>query len=196
MADTFGVLPSISKLTSSQAAYQFISGYTRKIAGTETEVLEPQTLFSACFGAPFMPLYPAKYAEVLRKKMINASVSVWLINTGWTGGPYGVGTRMKLKYTRAMINAILNGDLGLYNYDDYHIHSVFGVAQPKSCPGVPTTVLNPRATWNDDEDTTEFKLTMRNAFRENFKKFEMRCNEEIRGGDPQRYAFELYNKTE
>lgn len=188
-ADAFGVIPPISKLTPSQAAYHFISGYTAKVAGTEAGVKEPQPSFSACFGAPFMPLHPAKYAEMLSKKMIEAGVNVWLINTGWTGGPYGVGTRMELKYTRAMINAVLNGDLGLYNYDDYHIHSVFGVAQPRSCPGVPTSVLSPRATWNDDKAyyTTAFKLT--NAFRENFKKFEAHCTEEIRRGGPQRYAF-------
>ncbi len=188
-ADAFGVIPPISKLTPSQAAYHFISGYTAKVAGTEAGIKEPQPSFSACFGAPFMPLHPAKYAEMLSHKMIEAGVNVWLINTGWTGGPYGVGTRMELKYTRAMINAVLNGDLGLYNYDDYHIHSVFGVAQPRTCPGVPTSVLSPRATWNDDEAyyTTAFKLT--NAFRENFKKFEAHCTEEIRRGGPQRYAF-------
>ncbi len=188
-ADAFGVLPPISKLTPSQAAYHFISGYTAKVAGTEAGVVEPQPSFSACFGAPFMPLHPAKYAEMLSKKMKESGVNVWLVNTGWTGGPYGVGKRMELKYTRAMINAVLNGDLGLYNYDDYHIHSVFGVAQPRACPGVPTRVLSPRATWNDDEGyyTTAFKLT--NAFRENFKKFESYCNEEIRRGGPQRYAF-------
>lgn len=188
-ADAFGVLPPISKLTPSQAAYHFISGYTAKVAGTEAGVVEPVPSFSACFGAPFMPLHPAKYAEMLSKKMKDAGVNVWLVNTGWTGGPYGVGTRMKLKYTRAMINAALNGDLGLYTYDRYHIHSVFGVAQPRECPGVPTSVLSPRATWNDDEAyyTTAFKLT--NAFRENFKKFESYANEEIRRGGPQRYAF-------
>ncbi|XCF06232.1 phosphoenolpyruvate carboxykinase (ATP) [Tamlana crocina] len=188
-ADAFGVIPPISKLTPSQAAYHFISGYTAKVAGTEAGVVEPVPSFSACFGAPFMPLHPSKYAEMLSKKMIDAGVNVWLVNTGWTGGPYGVGKRMELKYTRAMINAVLNGDLGLYNYDDYHIHSVFGVAQPRSCPGVPTSVLSPRATWNDDEAyyTTAFKLT--NAFRNNFKKFEAHCSEEIRRGGPQRYAF-------
>ncbi|KPM32799.1 Phosphoenolpyruvate carboxykinase [Croceitalea dokdonensis DOKDO 023] len=188
-ADAFGVLPPISKLTPSQAAYHFISGYTAKVAGTEAGVVEPQPSFSACFGAPFMPLHPAKYAEMLSKKMIESGVDVWLVNTGWTGGPYGVGTRMKLKYTRAMISAVLNGDLGLYSYDAYHIHSVFGVAQPRSCPGVPTKVLSPRATWNDDEAyyKTAFKLS--NAFRENFKKFEADANEEIRRGGPQRYAF-------
>lgn len=188
-ADAFGVLPPISKLTPAQAAYHFISGYTAKVAGTEAGVVEPQPSFSACFGAPFMPLHPAKYAEMLSKKMKESGVDVWLINTGWTGGPYGVGTRMKLKYTRAMISAALNGELGLYNYDNYHIHSVFGVAQPRECPGVPTKVLSPRATWNDDEAyyKTAFKLT--NAFRENFKKFEEYASEEIRRGGPQRYAF-------
>ncbi|MEP3209059.1 MAG: phosphoenolpyruvate carboxykinase (ATP) [Maribacter sp.] len=188
-ADAFGVLPPISKLTPSQAAYHFISGYTAKVAGTEAGVKEPIPSFSACFGAPFMPLHPTKYAEMLSKKMQDAGVNVWLVNTGWTGGPYGIGTRMKLKYTRAMINAVLNGDLGLYTYDDYHIHSVFGVAQPRSCPGVPTEVLSPRATWNDDEAyyTTAFKLT--NAFRENFKQFESYASEEIRRGGPQRYAY-------
>ncbi len=188
-ADAFGVIPPISKLTPSQAAYHFISGYTAKVAGTEAGVKEPQPSFSACFGAPFMPLHPAKYAEMLSAKMIEAGVNVWLVNTGWTGGPYGVGKRMELKYTRAMIKAVLDGKLGLYNYDDYHIHSVFGVAQPRTCPGVPTSVLSPRATWNDDEAyyTTAFKLT--NAFRQNFKKFESHCSEEIRRGGPQRYAF-------
>ena len=188
-ADAFGVLPPISKLTPSQAAYHFISGYTAKVAGTEAGVVEPIPSFSACFGAPFMPLHPTKYAEMLSKKMKESGVNVWLVNTGWTGGPYGVGTRMKLKYTRAMIHAALNGDLGLYSYDTYHIHSVFGVAQPRSCPGVPTSVLSPRATWNNDEAyyKTAFKLS--NAFRENFVKFESYANEEIRRGGPQRYAF-------
>nr|WP_299486643.1 phosphoenolpyruvate carboxykinase (ATP) [uncultured Allomuricauda sp.] len=188
-ADAFGVLPPISKLTPAQAAYHFISGYTAKVAGTEAGVVEPQPSFSACFGAPFMPLHPAVYAEMLSNKMQESGVDVWLINTGWTGGPYGVGKRMELKYTRAMISAALRGELGLYNYDNYHIHSVFGVAQPRECPGVPTRVLSPRATWNDDEAyyTTAFKLT--NAFRENFKKFEAYASEEIRRGGPQRYAF-------
>ncbi|MEC3964850.1 phosphoenolpyruvate carboxykinase (ATP) [Flagellimonas halotolerans] len=188
-ADAFGVLPPISKLTPAQAAYHFISGYTAKVAGTEAGVVEPQPSFSACFGAPFMPLHPAKYAEMLSKKMKESGVDVWLVNTGWTGGPYGVGTRMKLKYTRAMISAALSGELGLYNYEKYHIHSVFGVAQPRECPGVPTKVLSPRATWDDDEAyyRTAFKLT--NAFRENFKKFEEYASEEIRRGGPQRYAF-------
>ncbi len=165
------------------------TGYTAKVAGTEAGVIEPVPSFSACFGAPFMPLHPTKYAEMLSKKMKDSGVNVWLINTGWTGGAYGVGTRMKLKYTRAMISAVLNGDLDLYTYDDYHIHSVFGVSQPRFCPGVPTKVLSPKTAWNDDDAyyKTAFKLS--NAFRENFKKFEAHATEEIRRGLPQRYAF-------
>ena len=139
-ADAFGVLPPISKLTPAQAAYHFISGYTAKVAGTEAGVTEPVPSFSACFGAPFMPLHPTRYAEMLSNKMQEAGVNVWLINTGWSGGKYGVGRRMPLKYTRAMITAVLNGDLGDYTYENYHIHSVFGVAQPRTCPGVPDAV--------------------------------------------------------
>ena len=187
--DAFGVLPPISKLTPSQAAYHFISGYTAKVAGTEAGVVEPQPSFSACFGAPFMPLHPTKYAEMLSKKMKDSGVNVWLVNTGWTGGPYGVGSRIKLKYTRAMINAVLNGDLGLYNYENYHIHSVFGVAQPRQCPGVPTEVLSPRTTWNDDEAYYKMAFKLSNEFRNNFKQFEEYASEEIRRGGPQRYAF-------
>ena len=188
-ADAFGVLPPISKLTPSQAAYHFISGYTAKVAGTEAGVTEPIPSFSACFGAPFMPLHPTRYAEMLSEKMQEAGVNVWLINTGWSGGQYGVGKRMALKYTRAMINAVLNGELGNYTYEDYHIHSVFGVAQPRRCPGVPSSVLSPRTTWNNDDAyyKTAFKLS--NAFRKNFKQFEEFANEEIRRGGPQRYAF-------
>ncbi|MFS4494743.1 phosphoenolpyruvate carboxykinase (ATP) [Maribacter sp. 2308TA10-17] len=187
-ADAFGVLPPISKLTPSQAAYHFISGYTAKIAGTEDGIVEPLPSFSACFGAPFMPLHPVTYAEMLSRKMKDSNVNVWLVNTGWTGGSYGVGSRMKLKYTRAMINAVLNGDLGLYNYDDYHIHSVFGVAQPRKCRGVPTPVLSPRATWKNDEDYYKTAFELSNAFRENFKKFESYASEEIRRGGPQRFC--------
>ena len=182
-------MPPISKLTASQAAYHFISGYTAKVAGTEAGVVEPMPSFSACFGAPFMPLHPSAYAELLIKKMNDAKVNVWLVNTGWTGGPYGIGERMKLKYTRAMINAVLDGSLGKYNYEDYHIHSVFGVAQPRQCPGVPSKILSPRATWNDDEKYYETAFKLSNAFRENFKKFESYANEEIRRGGPQRFAY-------
>ncbi|WP_276388678.1 phosphoenolpyruvate carboxykinase (ATP) [Eudoraea chungangensis] len=188
-ADAFGVLPPISKLTPSQAAYHFISGYTAKVAGTEAGVKEPIPSFSACFGAPFMPLHPTVYAEQLSEKMTTSKVNVWLVNTGWTGGSYGVGKRMELRYTRAMIDAALSGSLGLYSYDTYHIHSVFGVAQPRSCPGVPTSVLSPRATWNNDKAYYDAAFKLSNAFRENFKKFESYANEEIRRGGPQRYGY-------
>jgi phosphoenolpyruvate carboxykinase (ATP) len=188
-ADAFGVLPPISRLLPNQAAYHFMSGYTAKVAGTEAGVDEPTPNFSACFGAPFMPLHPAVYAEMLSKKMKDAHVNVWLVNTGWTGGPYGIGTRMKLKYTRAMINAALNGELGPYSYEKYHIHSVFGVAQPRECPNVPTQVLSPRATWNNDEAYYKMAFKLSNAFRENFKKFDAYTSEEIQRGGPQRFAF-------
>ncbi|TYC10200.1 phosphoenolpyruvate carboxykinase (ATP) [Bizionia gelidisalsuginis] len=183
-ADAFGVLPPISKLTPGQAAYHFISGYTAKVAGTETGINEPLPSFSACFGAPFMPLHPTKYAEMLSAKMKETGVTVWLINTGWTGGPYGVGTRMKLKYTRAMITAAMNGSLEEANKGDYHTHSVFGVQQPKTCPNVPSEVLSPKQTWNNDEGyyKTANKLAM--SFNENFKKFEENANAEILAGAP------------
>ena len=188
-ADAFGVLPPISKLTPAQAAYHFISGYTAKVAGTEAGVDEPMPSFSACFGAPFMPLHPTRYAEMLSKKMQEAGVHVWLVNTGWTGGKYGVGKRMPLKYTRAMITAVVEGKFGTYTYEDYHIHSVFGVAQPRTCPGVPTELLSPRATWNNDKAYYDTAFKLANAFRENFKKFEEFASEEIRRGGPQRYAY-------
>ncbi|MDH5414521.1 MAG: phosphoenolpyruvate carboxykinase (ATP) [Flavobacteriaceae bacterium] len=188
-ADAFGVLPPISRLLPNQAAYHFMSGYTAKVAGTEAGIDEPTPNFSACFGAPFMPLHPAVYAEKLSKKMKEANVNVWLVNTGWTGGPYGIGTRMKLKYTRAMINAALAGELGPYSYEKYHIHSVFGVAQPRECPNVPTQVLSPRATWNNDEAYYKMAFKLSNAFRENFKKFDDYTSEEIQRGGPQRFAF-------
>ena len=142
--DAFGVLPPISKLTAGQAMYQFISGYTAKVAGTEVGITEPKPTFSACFGAPFLPLHPGKYAEMLGKKMQKHNVNVWMINTGWTGGPYGVGNRMKLSYTRAMITAALEGKLdGVETVTD----PIFGVAIPKEVPGVPGEVLIPRNTW-------------------------------------------------
>ena len=189
-ADAFGVLPPVSKLTAHQAAYHFISGYTSKIAGTEAGIVDPVPSFSACFGAPFMPLHPTVYAEMLSEKIAKSGANVWLINTGWTGGPYGVGSRIKLKYTRAMVNAILDGKLDkTYSYEKYHIHSVFGVAQPRSCPGVPDKVLSPRATWNDDEAYYKGAFKLSNAFRKNFEKFESYASEEIRRGGPQRFDF-------
>jgi len=183
-ADAFGVLPPISKLTPGQAAYHFISGYTAKVAGTEAGIDEPVPSFSACFGEPFMPLHPTKYAEMLSKKMQEAGVNVWLVNTGWTGGPYGIGTRMKLKYTRAMITAAMNGELEAANKDNYHIHSIFGVQQPRTCPNVPTEVLSPRSTWNNDEGYYNMADKLANSFKENFKKFEDYANDEIMAGAP------------
>ena len=183
-ADAFGVLPPISKLTPGQAAYHFISGYTAKVAGTEAGIDEPVPSFSACFGEPFMPLHPTKYAEMLSRKMQEAGVDVWLVNTGWTGGPYGVGTRMKLKYTRAMIAAAMTGELEAANKDNYHIHSVFKVQQPRVCPNVPTEVLSPRQTWNNDEGYYNTADKLARSFRENFKKFEDYANDEILAGAP------------
>lgn len=183
-ADAFGVLPPISKLNPGQAAYHFISGYTAKVAGTEAGVNEPLPSFSACFGAPFMPLHPTKYAEMLSKKMQDANVNVWLVNTGWTGGPYGVGSRMKLKYTRAMIKAAMEGTLEDANKDNYHTHSIFGVQQPRTCPGVPTEVLSPRKSWNNDKGYYETANKLAVSFRNNFKQFEDYANDEIMAAAP------------
>ncbi len=180
-ADAFGVLPPISKLTPGQAAYHFISGYTAKVAGTEAGIDEPLPNFSACFGAPFMPLHPTKYAEMLSKKMKDAGVNVWLINTGWTGGPYGIGSRMKLKYTRAMITAAMNGEL---NNADFEQHPIFGLAIPTSCPNVPSEVLNPKGTWKNAKAYDVQARELAASFRENFAKFESYANEEILGGAP------------
>jgi phosphoenolpyruvate carboxykinase (ATP) len=180
-ADAFGVLPPISKLTPGQAAYHFISGYTAKVAGTEAGITEPVPSFSACFGAPFMPLHPTRYAEMLSHKMQEANVNVWLINTGWTGGPYGIGSRMKLKYTREMISSALEGLLSDVEYQE---HPIFGLQMPISCPNVPNEVLNPRDTWKDKEayDIKAKELAL--FFKNNFKKFEEYANEEIMNGGP------------
>ncbi len=183
-ADAFGVLPPISKLTPGQAAYHFISGYTAKVAGTEAGITEPVPSFSACFGAPFMPLHPTKYAEMLSKKMQDAGVNVWLVNTGWTGGPYGIGKRMALKHTRAMISAAMDGSLEAANKDNYHTHSVFKVKQPRVCPNVPTSVLSPRQTWNNDDFYYETADKLATAFNTNFKQFEEFASDEILEGAP------------
>ncbi len=180
-ADAFGVLPPISKLTPGQAAYHFISGYTAKVAGTEEGVDEPLPNFSACFGAPFMPLHPTKYGEMLSQKMKESNVDVWLINTGWTGGAYGTGKRMKLRYTRAMIDAALDGKL---KDVDFLRHPVFGLQMPVECPDVPSEVLNPRQTWSDKNAYDNKAKTLANSFKENFKKYEENANEEILSGGP------------
>lgn len=179
--DAFGVLPPISKLTVGQAMYHFISGYTAKVAGTEAGITEPQTTFSACFGEPFLPLHPTKYAELLGQKLKGDKVNVWLINTGWSGGSYGTGERIKLRYTRAMITAVLDGKL---DDVDYIKHSVFGLQMPNKCEGVPTNILNPKNTWENPEtyDLTAEKLAAQ--FNENFELYQSFANDEIRSGAP------------
>ena len=184
-ADAFGVLPPITKLNQYQAAYHFISGYTAKVAGTEEGVRKPQPSFSACFGAPFMPLHPVEYAKLLAKKIEENEINVWLINTGWTGGPYGVGHRIPLKYTRAMIEAARTGLLSSsYSYKDYHIHSVFGIAQPRTCPGVPDNILSPRQTWDNDIAFYKQAYLLSEAFQTNFQKFESMASKEILNAGP------------
>lgn len=183
--DAYGVIPPISKLTPGQAAFHFISGYTAKVAGTEAGITEPVTAFSACFGAPFMPLHPTRYAEMLSRKMKDVGTNVWLVNTGWSGGPYGVGNRMKLKYTRAMITAILNGELDNANFVE---HNVFGVHVPQSCPGVPDDILNPRNTWKDKADYDKTADELANKFNKNFEKFASQASDEILEGAPKAAA--------
>ena len=180
-ADAFGVLPPISRLSPGQAMFHFISGYTAKVAGTEMGVTEPQATFSACFGAAFLPLHPTEYAEMLGKKMKENDVRVWLVNTGWTGGPYGVGSRIKLKYTRAMIHAALDGNL---DQVDYKTHTIFGIEMPVSCPGVPSELLSPRATWGDDKAFYTKANSLADSFNENFEKFKEYANDEILAGAP------------
>ena len=179
--DAFGVLPPISRLTPSQAAYHFISGYTAKVAGTEAGITEPQTTFSACFGAPFMPLHPTKYAEMLGEKMDKSNVNVWLINTGWSGGEYGTGERISLKYTRAMITSILNGEL---NNTKYIKHEVFGLNMPTSCPNVPSEILSPRNTWSDKNKYDAKANELANAFNRNFVQFSKNANSETLAAAP------------
>ena len=179
--DAYGVLPPISKLTPGQAAFHFISGYTAKVAGTEAGVTEPQTTFSACFGAPFMPLHPAKYADMLSRKMREANVNVWLVNTGWSGGPYGVGSRMKLRYTRAMITAALNGELDNISFTE---HDIFGLMMPNEVPNVPMDVLNPRNTWADKAAYDDTAQNLAQKFNDNFEKFAAYATDEIKAGAP------------
>ena len=174
--DAFGVLPPVSKLTPQQASYHFISGYTAKVAGTEMGVTEPQATFSACFGAAFMMWHPNKYAELLAEKLEEHGAQAWLVNTGWTGGGFGVGSRFKLKYTRAMIDAIHNGD---FDNAEFVTDEEFGVAIPTSCPNVPAEVLIPKNTWEDKQAYDEAKRKLVNLFQENFKQFEAGVNQDI-----------------
>jgi phosphoenolpyruvate carboxykinase (ATP) len=175
-ADAFGVLPPISRLSPAQAMYHFISGYTAKVAGTEAGISEPQVTFSACFGKAFLPLHPTRYAELLGQNIERYGVNVWLINTGWTGGEYGTGTRMKLSYTRSMIAAALNGSLNDVQFEE---HNLFGLAMPLTCPGVPSEILNPRNTWKDKEAYDLKAAGLVKAFVSNFKQYSQLSENEI-----------------
>jgi phosphoenolpyruvate carboxykinase (ATP) len=180
-ADAFGVLPPISRLTPEQARYYFLSGYTAKVAGTERGVTEPEATFSVCFGAPFLPLPPQVYSKMLGDKITKHESRVWLVNTGWTGGSYGVGTRMKLPYTRAMLRAALDGRL---DEAPTQKDPIFGLEIPRECPDVPSEILNPRDTWSDprayDDQARELAL----MFKENFRKFASEVPEEVTRAGP------------
>jgi len=180
-ADAFGVLPPIARLTRDQAIYHFLSGYTARVAGTERGVTVPVPVFSACYGAPFMPMYPLRYADLLNKKLKKHDVQVWLINTGWTGGPYGTGRRMKIAYTRAMVNAALNGDL---NDVPTEQESFFGLHIPLKCPHVPDDVLNPRNTWDKPDGYDGQAGELVNMFAQNFKQFSGQVSREIMEAGP------------
>jgi phosphoenolpyruvate carboxykinase (ATP) len=179
--DAFGVLPPVARLTPAQAMYHFISGYTAKVAGTEVGVVEPEATFSPCFGGPFMVWHPARYAELLADKLRAHEAQTWLVNTGWSGGAFGVGTRMKLAYTRAIVDAIHSGALGGVDTQD---DPIFGLAVPRTCPGVPEQILWPKNTWADKAayDLTARKLAF--LFKENFKKYEAGTSNEIRSAGP------------
>lgn len=179
--DAFGVLPPISKLSVGQAMYHFISGYTAKVAGTEAGITEPQTTFSACFGKPFLPLHPTQYADLLGKKLKENNIKVWLINTGWSGGAYGTGERIQLAYTRAMISAVLENKL---ENVDFVRDAVFGLQIPVECEGVPSVILCPKNTWNDQSEYDEKAQHLAVQFVQNFKSFESFADEEILSGAP------------
>jgi len=181
-ADAFGVLPPVSKLTQEQAMYHFLSGYTAKIAGTEKGLgNEPEATFSTCFGAPFMVLHPGVYADLLGKKMTEHDAHCWLVNTGWSGGSYGTGQRMKIAYTRAMIRAILNGSLSQVETQP---DPVFGVGVPVSCPDVPSEILQPRNTWADKDAYDKKARELAARFQENFKKYSDGVSEKVRAAAP------------
>ncbi|MBL7925989.1 MAG: phosphoenolpyruvate carboxykinase (ATP) [Bacteroidia bacterium] len=180
--DAFGVLPPISRLTIPQAMYHFISGYTAKVAGTEVGVTEPTTTFSACFGKVFLPLHPGKYAELLGAKLRNdTSIKVWLVNTGWSGGSYGTGSRMKLSYTRAMISAALNGELDKVAFEKL---PVFGLEMPTTCPNVPVEILNPRNTWADKAAYDAKAIDLANKFIKNFEQYASGASKETLDAAP------------
>ncbi len=179
--DAYGVLPPVSSLTPEQASYHFISGYTAKVAGTEMGVTEPSATFSACFGAAFMPWHPNKYAELLAEKITKHGAKAWLVNTGWTGGPYGIGSRIKLKYTRAIIDAIHANDFDQVEMIDEH---VFGFKIPTTCPNVPSEILHPKETWVDKKGYENTLQKLSELFKTNFKKYEKGVNKEIVAAGP------------
>jgi phosphoenolpyruvate carboxykinase (ATP) len=180
-ADAFGVLPPISRLTADQAQYHFISGYTAKLAGTEIGVKEPMATFSACFGAPFMPRHPGEYAAMLAERLDGHRVGAWLVNTGWTGGPYGIGERMDIDHTRSMVRAALSGAL-----DDVATVTdpIFGVEVPTSCPDVPAEFLQPRATWTDPDAYDRQAKALAHMFAENFAAYADGVSEAVRAAGP------------
>ncbi|HMR89549.1 MAG TPA: phosphoenolpyruvate carboxykinase (ATP) [Saprospiraceae bacterium] len=179
--DAYGVLPPVSSLTPEQASYHFISGYTAKVAGTEMGVTEPSATFSACFGAAFMPWHPNKYAELLAEKITKHGAKAWLVNTGWTGGPYGIGSRIKLKYTRAIIDAIHNNDFDQVEMID---EPIFGFKVPTSCPDVPSEILQSKETWVDKKGYENTLKKLAELFKTNFKKYEKGVNKEIVAAGP------------
>ena len=181
-ADAFGVLPPISKLTPQQAMYHFLSGYTAKVAGTEKGVVEPTATFSACFGAPFMPRHPAIYGELLRDLVAEHDVQCWLLNTGWTAGPYGIGHRMPIKATRTMLNAALDGSLVK---GEFRTDKNFGVEVPTAIAGVDSNLLDPRSTWSDGEAYDQQAQKLVAMFIENFAKFENRVTDDVKAAAPQ-----------
>jgi len=180
-ADAFGVLPPISKLTKEQAMYHFMSGYTAKVAGTEVGITEPTTTFSACFGKAFLPLHPAKYAKLLGEKLDGTDINVWLINTGWSGGSYGVGSRMKLSYTRSMITAALTGKLKDVKFETL---PVFELAFPTECPEVPAEILNPRSTWANKEAYDQTATNLASQFVKNFEQYAAETSQDILAAAP------------
>ena len=179
--DAFGVLPPVAKLTAAQAMYHFINGYTAKVAGTEKGVTEPTPNFSPCYGGPFLPLHPFRYAELLKEKIAKHGTDVWLINTGWTGGGYGVGQRMSIHHTRAIVNAALDGDLAGV---PTRAHPIFGVAMPTQCPGVPDEVLDPRNTWSDKDAYDRQARMLAEKFAANFEKYADEVSEEVKAAGP------------
>ena len=180
-ADAFGVLPPVARLTPEQAMYHFLSGYTAKVAGTERGVTEPKATFSACFGAPFLPRHPGVYAEMLGERLREHDAEVWLVNTGWSGGGYGTGSRIELSYTRAMVNAALGGAL---TGAEFVSDPVFGVEVPTAVPGVPAELLRPRDTWTDADAYDAAAEKLADMFKQNFEKFAAQVPEEVRSSGP------------